>query len=502
VQDASVWNATVHPDDWPRVQRILNDHLQGRIPEYAAEHRVRTAAGGWIWILVRGRVSARDDEGRPIRMVGTALDTTSRKRFEEEQAFLAEAGAILASSLEYEDTLNRIAGFAARKFADLCLVNLIEEGGVQRLKTFTRDPSKAWIGDLLMRVPIDPARSRLLSTILETKRPLLMEAVPQEQIDIWSQTEEYRQVLEVIPVGSIIGAPLLAHGKAVGSLWLIRSTASTPYAPSDLRLAQALAERAALAIENARNYRAAQRAVEARDSLMGIVAHDLRNPLGSILMQTAMLKRSGDQAERRSRKPVESIERGAKRMNRLIQDLLDVTKLEAGRLSIQQARVDPGRQVSDAVEAQRTLADAASLTIESYVEPDLPEVWADRERLLQVFENLIGNAIKFTNPGGRIDVGATRGNAEVLFRVSDTGAGIDATNLPHVFDRFWQAPGARRHGAGLGLPIVKGIVEAHHGRIWAESEAGHGSTFFFTIPAAPPSPDAPPREDLVPHAVA
>jgi signal transduction histidine kinase len=208
-----------------------------------------------------------------------------------------------------------------------------------------------------------------------------------------------------------------------------------------------------------------------------------------------MLRRIGDQPERRSRKPVESIERGARRMNRLIQDLLDVTSLEAGRLSIQQARVDPGRLVADAVEAQSPLAVAASLTIECYVEPDLPEVWADRERLLQVFENLIGNAVKYTRPGGHIAVGAAHANADVLFRVSDTGEGIDATSLPHLFERFWQGPGLRRHGAGLGLPIVKGIVEAHRGRIWAESEPGRGSAFFFTVPAAPPSPDSHPHGD-------
>ena len=119
-QDVSAWTAIVHPDDRPRVQSTLTDHLQGRVHEYQTEHRVRTVSGGWIWVLVRGRVSARDEEGRPIRMVGTALDITSRKRYEDEQAFLAEAGSILASSLEYEDTLTRIARFAAREFADLC----------------------------------------------------------------------------------------------------------------------------------------------------------------------------------------------------------------------------------------------------------------------------------------------------------------------------------------------------------------------------------------------
>jgi signal transduction histidine kinase len=119
------------------------------------------------------------------------------------------------------------------------------------------------------------------------------------------------------------------------------------------------------------------------------------------------------------------------------------------------------------------------------VERDIPEVWADLDRLLQVFENLVGNAVKFTEPGGRITVGAARRGDDVLFWVADTGAGIAAEDLPHLFDRFWQARKATRRGAGLGLPIVKGIVEAHGGRIWVESTLGRGSTFFFTIPTMP-----------------
>jgi signal transduction histidine kinase len=118
------------------------------------------------------------------------------------------------------------------------------------------------------------------------------------------------------------------------------------------------------------------------------------------------------------------------------------------------------------------------------VRPDLPAAWADRDRLLQVFENLIGNAVKFTPAGGDVTVGAAPRGDEVLFWVCDSGSGIDAEDLPHVFDRFWQSSSARRHGAGLGLAIVKGLVEAHGGRVWADSAPGRGSTFFFTIPAA------------------
>ena len=130
------------------------------------------------------------------------------------------------------------------------------------------------------------------------------------------------------------------------------------------------------------------------------------------------------------------------------------------------------------------------------MEPGLPDVWADRDRVLQVFENLIGNAVKFTKPGGRITAGAASRDREVLFWVADTGAGIDCEEMPHVFDRFWQAQKARRGGAGLGLQIVKGIVEAHGGRIWVESEVGVGTTFYFTLPTAETAQAQPTRSEM------
>jgi signal transduction histidine kinase len=188
--------------------------------------------------------------------------------------------------------------------------------------------------------------------------------------------------------------------------------------------------------------------------------------------------------DRRSRKPAETIERAASRMRRLIDDLLEMPRLEAGQLSIERLRVSPGQLIADCVEAHVAIASSRSLQLALEVPGQLPDVWADHDRLLQVFENLIGNALKFTPSGGRVTVGAAARDAEVMFWVSDTGIGVAPEHMSRLFDRFWQARRNWREGAGLGLPIVKGIVEAHGGRIWAESELNRGSTFFFTIPAA------------------
>jgi signal transduction histidine kinase len=172
-------------------------------------------------------------------------------------------------------------------------------------------------------------------------------------------------------------------------------------------------------------------------------------------------------------------------MIRIIEDLLDVTRMEAGGLTIEHSRLSAAQVATDAVDAQRGLASSRSLELRLELPPELPDIRADRDRLLQVFENLIANAIKFTPAGGRITVGATRQEADVLFWVRDTGPGIAVEDQPHLFDRFWQARSTTgRGGAGLGLPIVKGIVEAHGGRVSVESAPGSGSAFLFTIPIA------------------
>jgi signal transduction histidine kinase len=230
---------------------------------------------------------------------------------------------------------------------------------------------------------------------------------------------------------------------------------------------------------------ALRRAVTARDEVLRIVAHDLRNPLNTIMMQAALLERLGPEPERRDQTPRLVITRSANRMERLIKDLLDVGLMEAGQLKIEPERLSAAELARDALEMQKPLASSAGLELQLEVEHNLRAVWGDRSRLLQVFENLIGNALKFTKQGGRITIGAKDLDHEVEFVVADTGCGIAPENVPRIFDPFWQARRSGGEGAGLGLPITRGIVEAHGGRIRVQSTLGRGTTFFFTIPAAP-----------------
>jgi PAS domain S-box-containing protein len=411
-------------------------------------------------------------------------DVTERKRIEKEQQFLAEAGSVLAASLDYERTLATVAHLVVRDFADWCIVETVEQHEqLGRLKVVSGDPSKSELCAALEQVPIDRERPYLLRAVVDTKQPLLVEHVTSEHLESVSQGPEHLQALRAVSPTSIMALPLLRHGQLLGVLAFL-SSGSRHYGRGDLRLAEALADRAAVAIENARLYNASVEAAQIRDQVLGFVAHDLRNPLSAITMQASLLQRSGAEPERRSRKPVETIQRAAARMSRLIQDILDVSRMEGGHLSVEQERVPTEQIVSDSVEAQKPLASSASIDLQLDLEMGVSDVWADRDRVLQVFENLIGNAVKFTRPGGRITAGAASHDGKVVFWVKDTGAGISAEEMPHVFDRFWQARKSRRAGAGLGLQIVKGIVEAHGGCICVESKVGVGTTFYFTLPTA------------------
>ena len=232
----------------------------------------------------------------------------------------------------------------------------------------------------------------------------------------------------------------------------------------------------------------AEAAVRARDDVLRVVSHDLGNSLSAVLVTTTLLLRSlPEDGEVRPR--VASIRQLAEQMQRLRQDLLDVASIEAGRLSIEPDWYEP-RELLEATRGHFSpVAAEKGVCLETRAEEGLPPVVADRERVLQVLANLVGNALKFTPPGGRIDLSAERAPEGVRIAVADTGPGIAPENLPHVFDRFWKTQGGNRHGAGLGLAICKGIVEAHGGSIGVESRLAAGSTFAFTLPAAEPAPD-------------
>ncbi len=230
-----------------------------------------------------------------------------------------------------------------------------------------------------------------------------------------------------------------------------------------------------------------QRAVSARDEIAGVVAHDLRNPVSAVKMLSRALLQWAEMRDfpGERREQLMLIREAAIQMDRLIQDLLDVTRVESGRFTVDPQPLTTVALLEGTLRTLRPLVEDAGLELRVDLASSLPVVNADPERIGQVVSNLIGNAIKATT-SGRITVAASAVGREVQISVSDTGSGLSREQLQHLFDRFWQSPQSniRTRGAGLGLPIARGVVHAHGGRIWAESEAGKGSTFHFTLPVA------------------
>ncbi|MGI8546005.1 MAG: ATP-binding protein [Gemmatimonadaceae bacterium] len=247
-----------------------------------------------------------------------------------------------------------------------------------------------------------------------------------------------------------------------------------------------LARLAAGALENIRLYLAAQRATRAREDVLAVVSHDLRNPLHTIGLSASLLEEVFPASlPEVALQQTQVIRRAVDRATNLIQDLLDVSRIEGGGFSVQTAPISPQQLLEDVREAMGALATASDIVLQCVASDDLPAVLADRDRVVQVFTNLVGNAVKFTPAGGCIMVSAERdGDSFVRFVVRDSGAGIAEENLAHVFDRFWQARHGSRTGAGLGLAIVKGIIAAHGGTIAVSSKLGEGSEFAFALPVA------------------
>jgi len=232
--------------------------------------------------------------------------------------------------------------------------------------------------------------------------------------------------------------------------------------------------------------RALEDALRAREEVVAVVSHDLRNPLGTV-MGAAELIEDLDLPRDKVRRQARAIRAAGERMHRLIQDLLDVARIEAGGLSVDPGRVRLDAVVAETLEIFEPQAVEHGVELRASVEPPLPDVLADPDRLGQVFSNLVGNALKFTPEGGTVEIRArAEGRVEPVVHVEirDTGRGIEPEHLAHLFDRFWKAERAERGGAGLGLAIVQGIVEAHGGEVWVESEVGQGTTVHLTLPLA------------------
>ena len=667
------WLSIVHPDD----------------QELAARNAAETYASGkpgtnqFRWIAKDGRVvwvesqsvAISDESGRQRGMRGVTMDISERKQKEFIERFLAEASTTLASSLDYETTLSTVARLAVPHFSDWCSVDVAnEDGTLSRLAVAHVDPEKVvWAHEIQKRYPPDPAEPSGVHNVLRTGQSEFYPDIPDELLVQYARDPEHLEIMRQIGFRSCMLVPLRARRRILGVLSFVNTATSRHHTPEDLALAEDLANRAALAVDNARLYRTEQQTrraaertsdllrrlqalstsltqaltppevatavieqglkslgahagtvvliddtgtelelvgtvgfsselvdkwqrfslnqrvpiadairtkttvlvesfsdpewhasypglgplasvtgskalvaapliVEGRtigavglsfaepqkfseddraflvalaqqcaqalerarlyeteqrlrtqaeaanrikDEFLATVSHELRTPLTAIVGWSSML-RTNTFDEAATARAIETIERNAKAQSQIIEDLLDVSRIITGKLSLDARSIELDSIIHSAIEALRPAAATKGIHIKSELDPGASTVWGDPARLQQIMWNLLSNAVKFTPKGGEVTATLRRVDSHVQISVSDNGQGISAEFLPFVFERFRQADGTttRIHGGlGLGLAIVRHLVEMHGGTVRAESAGqGHGSTFTVDLP--------------------
>jgi PAS domain S-box-containing protein len=402
-------------------------------------------------------------------------------------AFLADAGTALSASLDYEATLAAVAGLAVPAIADWCAVDIVgERGALQRVAVTHVDPAKVELARTLEeRYPTDPSAPGGVHEVIRTAKPTFMSRIPAALLEAAARDDEHRRIIGALNLTSYMCVPLVARGKAFGAITFVSAESGREYSEADLRFGRELAARAALAVENARSYARANEASRLKDEFLATLSHELRTPLNAVLGYARML-RLGTMAAEKIQPALEVLERNATSLKQIIEDVLDVSRIVAGRLRLNVEPVDVPGVLLESAATVMPAADAKGVRVETIVDPLTSPVSGDPARLQQIVWNLLSNAIKFTPRGGKVQLRLARVNSHVEITVSDTGRGIAPDFLPFVFERFRQGDATfsrEQGGLGLGLAIAQQLAELHGGTISASSAgAGQGATFTLSLP--------------------
>jgi PAS domain S-box-containing protein len=500
------------------------DLIDKNHPQYeldVAKHEGRYEEEGWrirkdgsrFWANVV-ITAVRNEHGDLVGFAKVTRDLTERKRAEEvrmsvirEQAaleqskresersgILSEATTILASSLDYGSTLQSLAEFVVHQFCDWCTIAIAKPDRTKDwVATAHRDPQKArLIQELIQYYPESIDEDPEIRSVIQNGESRLLRLIDDDFLQNAAKDKRHRELLQSLGCRSSVVVPIRARGKILGAIAFVLGDGNRTYSLTELRLAEEVARRAGIAIDNARLYEAAQAAIRTRDEFMSIASHELKTPLTSLKLQLQMLKRSVRPSVAFALSPeklgksvdVSLLQLG--RLNRLVDDLLDVTRIQAGKLVCDFEEIDVSALVCDLVDRYRENLRSAGCEVFVHV-PSHVTVWADQFRLEQVIVNLLSNAGKY-GAGKPVEISVAElpdQRVEIVCR--DHGMGIAQDKLGKVFERFERAVEARNiSGLGLGLYISREIIQAHHGSIRVESQEGHGSTFIIELPTAQP----------------
>jgi PAS domain S-box-containing protein len=601
------WREGIHPDDAAACLAVYDAAFDAQ-REFEMEYRLRRRDGVYRWVVDRG-LPRLTETGEFAGYIGSAIDITERKEAEDERmgllaaeeaarisaesaqrrfAFLAEASALLASSLEVRSTLDALARLAVPSFADWCVIDLARaDGELERVAVVHVDEAKVALAEELRhRYPADPATGGGAYAVLASGEPRLVHEIGEDELASFARDDEHLRILRGLGLRSYMSVPLIAHGRTLGAISFVSAESGRLFGPDDLPLAEELARRAAVAVDNARLYDEAERRAQAaivletvadgvvmvdRDGLIrlwnpaaeaitGLAAervlgrpaeetvpgwpaepgrpatlpldvgdrevwlsvsgvsfaggtvyafrdlteerrleelktefvatasHELRTPLAAVYGAAMTLQREDLDfvAPDVRRRLLAVIADQSDRLARIVNDILWASRIDSGRLSVEIDSCDAFELARSVVEAARAHL-PAELELALVAPPDLPQPACDAEKLRQVLTNLVGNAIKYSPDGGRVEMRLESDGGRMRFAVQDEGLGIPAGEQRRIFEKFYRLdPNQTRGvgGTGLGLYICRELVDRMGGRISVASREGEGSTFFVDLPLA------------------
>ncbi len=480
------WSQILHPNDAQAASERWQASLSTGTPFEMELRLLDSRPQAYRWHLIR-TVAAHDERGNVTRWYGTSTDIHEQKLAEESSRYLADASAALASVVDYESTLQKVATLAVPHFADWSAVDVRDpNGSVRRLAVAHQDDDKiALVRQLMQEYPPDPEATTGAAGVLRSGKPEIISEINDELLAQAAKDDRHLHLLRSLGLKSYICVPLIVSGSPLGVLTFATAESGRKYTERDVALAMDLARRASVAVENTQLYQALRETDRRKDEFLATLAHELRNPLAPIRNAIEILKlpRVDDETIARS---LELMERQIHHLVRLVDDLMDVSRVMRGKIELRNEQVELASVVARAVESVQPLADAQGHQLSIRLPGESLLIDADPIRLAQVVGNLLTNAIKYTKSNGRISVSGAREGADAVLTIRDNGIGIDPHMLPRVFDLFMQADNTATRsqgGLGIGLTLVRNLVEMHNGSVEARSGGlGKGSEFVVRLP--------------------
>ena len=488
-----VFLGCLHPDDRARAEADVAHALAADGHDsFDVEYRVKWRDGMTRSVIVKGRVFVEEQGNvrRAVRLIGTAIDVTERRRAESYARLLAEASTLLASSFDTEVMLAGVARLAVQHFAAFVFFDMIDDNGAMvRSTAVHRDGTRTPQMQRAKQLPSDPsrlARDNPIGVALREQRVVLSQRTWSAD-DQLAVDEAYRALMQSLDAVSQIAVPLIARNRALGVVTFARCSTHPPFGNAEREIAEELARRAATAVDSAQLYQAAIAASEAKSTFLSSMSHELRTPLTAIIGYEELLADgiTGPVTDSQ-RQQLGRIKASATHLLGLIDEILTFSRVEAGSERAQMDVVQVRTVLEDAAALVAPLVDDRGLVLTVDLTDCPQSVRTDEQKLRQILVNLLSNATKFTETGG-ISLSACRCRRQMLFHVRDTGIGIPHHHLQQIFEPFWQVDqraNRRVGGTGLGLTVSRRLAQLIGGDLSVESHVGRGSTFTLQLPVA------------------